>query len=141
MANFNLNKVILGGRMTADPELRQTNSGTAIASFSIAVNRRFQKDNDAQVDFINVVAWKNTAEFIAKYFKKGSSICVVGNIQTRTWTDSNGQKRYTTEVIAEEANFVDSKNEAGVSNAGYVPQQYQSAPKYEEINTEDELPF
>lgn len=148
MANFNLNKVILGGRMAADPELKQTNSGKAVTSFNMAVNRRYQKDGEQKADFISVVAWNQTAEFIAKYFRKGSSICIVGNLQTRTWEDSSGNKRYATEVIADEALFVDSKGESagganGGSNSGYVPEQYQqtAAPQFEEIKSDDELPF
>lgn len=146
MANFNMNKVILGGRMTADPELKQTNSGKSVVSFSMAVNRRYQKDGEQKADFISVVAWNQTAEFVAKYFGKGSSIGIVGSIQTRTWEDTKGQKRYATEVIADEAYFVDSKSEAGGSNSGgnsgYVPEQYQqAAPNFQDINSDEELPF
>ena len=95
MANFNFNKVILGGRLTADPELKTTATGVSVTSFSIAVNRRFSGKNgeDNQADFINVTAWRQTAEFITRYFRKASSICVVGTIQTRSWTDKQGQKR------------------------------------------------
>lgn len=124
MANFNLNKAILGGRMTADVELKQTQSGVAVCSFSIAVNRRVAKDAEQQVDFINCVAWRQTAEFIAKYFRKGSSICIVGQIQTRSWQDQQGQKRYATEVIADEAYFVDSKSDVGQAPAPYIPDAY-----------------
>ena len=119
MANFNFNKVILGGRLTGDPELKQTPSGVSVCSFSVAVNRRFQSQNaeggQPQADFINVVAWRQQAEFVSKYFRKGSSICVVGSIQTRTWNDQQGQKRYATEVVADEINFVDSKSEGSQS--------------------------
>ena len=110
MASLNLNKVILCGNITADPELRQTQSGTSVTSFTIAVNRRFKaEDGKQQTDFISVVAWKGTAEFVARYFRKGSSVCVSGSIQTRQWTDQNGGTRYATEVIADEAYFVDRK--------------------------------
>ena len=153
MANFNLNKVILGGRLTADPELKQTPSGVSVISFSIAVNRRFRSANgeqgEQQADFINCVAWRNTAEFISKYFRKGSSICVLGSIQTRSWQDNQGQKRYTTEVVVDEANFVDSRNDNG--GQSYTPDAYGSAPSYssnsvsapnfEDHNTDDDLPF
>lgn len=152
MANFNFNKVILGGRMTADPELRQTGNGTPVTSFSIAVNRAYsaQQDNvsgQPTADFINVVAWRNRAEFVCKYFRKGSSICVVGSLQTRTWTDNNGQKRYATEVIADEVNFVDSKGES--QGASYTPDAYAApsfssgmdAPKFEDVSNDDDLPF
>ena len=143
MANFNLNKVILGGRMTADPELKQTPQGVSVTSFSIAVNRR-SKDGQAPADFINCQAWRATAEFISRYFKKGSSICLVGSLQTRTWNDQQGNKRYATEVVADEAYFVDSK-----SDNGSVPSfaadaaafQTQQAPKFEEIEGDDDLPF
>lgn len=139
MANFNFNKVILGGRLTADPELKQTQSGISVTDFSIAINRRGSKDENA-VDFINCRAWRSTAEFISRYFSKGSSICLVGSIQVRSWTDSNNQKRYATEVIADEAYFVDSKSGA-VEAPGAPTFQTQQAPKFEEINPDDDLPF
>ena len=112
MANFNFNRVILGGRLTADPELKTTGTGVSVTSFTIAVNRRFSGKNseEAQADFINCTAWRQQAELITRYFRKGSSICVVGSIQTRSWTDNNGAKRYATEVVVDEVNFVDSKS-------------------------------
>ncbi len=140
MANFNFNKVILGGRLTADPELKQTPQGVSVTSFSIAVNRR---GKEAQTDFINCVAWRTAAEFICKFFKKGSSICVVGSVQTRSWTDQQNNKRTTTEVIVDEAHFVDSKAD-GVSGGAFndAPAfQTQQAPKFEEIASDDDLPF
>ncbi len=154
MSNLNLNKVVLAGRLAADPELKQTNSGVAVVSFGLAVNRRYQPKNadgtaaQAQVDFINIVAWRQTAEFISRYFKKGSAICITGSIQTRSWQDSQGQKRYATEVVADDAMFVDSKNDAaGTSYAGdpYTAPSYSSAPnatpKFDELKTDDDLPF
>ena len=140
MANFNLNKVILGGRMTADPELKQTPTGNAVTSFSIAVNR---KGKDAQTDFINCVAWRQTADFISRYFKKGSSICVTGSIQVRSWNDQQNQKRYATEIIVEEAYFVDSKADGSApSSFGETPSfATQQEPKFEEIANDDDLPF
>ena len=143
MANFNFNKVILGGRVTADPELKHTPQGIPVCSFSIAVNRR-SKDGQAPADFINCQAWRSTAEFISRYFKKGSSICLVGSIQTRTWTDNNNNKRYATEVIADEAFFVDSKSESDVApsfSTETASFQTQQAPKFEEIAGDDDLPF
>ncbi len=154
MSSLNLNKVILCGRLTADPELKQTTSGIAVVSFSLAVNRRFQsKTADGaqaqQADFINVVAWRQTAEFISRYFRKGSAICITGSIQTRRWQDQQGQTRYATEVVADEAMFVDSKNEGGAV-AGQFTDSYNapsyssspaSAPKFEELKTDDDLPF
>ena len=111
--SLNLNKVILAGRLTKDSELRTTPSGTPVTQFDIAVNRRGTKDGQQpQTDFITVVAWRQTAEFITRYFKKGNAICVVGSIQTRSYTDKNNQKRTATEVVADEAYFVESKTEA-----------------------------
>ena len=154
MSSLNLNKVVLCGRLTADPELKQTGSGIAVVTFTLAVNRRFQsRSTDAaaaqQADFITVVAWRQTAEFISKYFKKGSALCVTGSLQTRSWQDQQGNRRYATEVVVDEAMFVDSKGEAGA--AGYTPDAYSApsfstgaddAPKFEDVNTDDGyLPF
>jgi single-strand DNA-binding protein len=164
MANFNFNKVILGGRLTSDPELKTTQSGISVTSFTVAVNRRFgsRSGEEAQADFISCTAWRQQAEFITRYFRKASSITVVGSLQTRNWTDANGQKHYVTEVVVDEAYFVDSKGEnagAGQSNAfanvqaqPFVPESYGTpafatsvaspdAPKFEEITDDDDLPF
>ena len=140
MANFNINKVILGGRLTADVELKQTNSGTAVCSFSLAVNRKYQREGEAQADFINCTAWGKTAEFISKFFKKGSSLCIVGNIQVRSWQDQNGNKRYATEIIVDEALFVDSKSEGAPSGA-YIPDAYTTPGNFETVGGDDDLPF
>ena len=152
MANFNLNKVILGGRLTADPELKQTPSGVSVCTFSIAVNRRFTSKDAAaqtQADFFNITAWRATAEFVSRYFRKGSSICVVGSLQNRSWTDQQGVKHYATDIVADEVNFVDSRSESS-SSAPYSPDAYASpsfssdasaAPKFEELKTDDDLPF
>ena len=143
MANFNLNKVILGGRLTADPELKTTPSGVNVCSFSLAVNRKVAKEAEQKTDFVTVQAWRQTAEFICKFFKKGSSICVVGSLRTRSWQDQNGNKRTATEVVADEAMFVDSKNESGTYTApatAYTPAP-KAEPKYEELKTDDDLPF
>ena len=157
MANFNFNKVILGGRLTADPELRTTSSGVSVVSFTVAVNRRYVSKNNEdqpQADFINCTAWRSTAEFISRYFRKASSICVVGSIQTRNWTDQQGQKRFSTDVVVDEAMFVDAKGErpvnAGNEGSSYTPEGYGTAsssnaggeaPKFEEITNEEDLPF
>ena len=154
MANFNFNKVILGGRLTSDPELKQTQSGVPFISFSIAVNRRASKDAAQQADFFNVTAWRATAEFVARYFKKGSSICIVGSLQNRSWVDQqSGQKRYATDIVADEVSFVDSRAEGygfdGGSQQGYTPDAYSapsfsstpSAPNFEEVASDDDLPF
>lgn len=151
MSNLNLNKVVLCGRLTADPELKQTQNGIAVVSFTLAVNRRFTRgadgQNNSQADFISCVAWRQTAEFISRYFKKGSSLCVTGSIQTRTWNDNTGAKRYATEVVVDEAMFVDSRSDN--ASASYVPDAYGSpsfssgaeTPNFEEIKTDDDLPF
>ena len=150
MASFN--KVILVGNMTADPELKQTTSGTSVCSFSIAVNRRFTKPEQGQqtVDFINIVTWRQSAEFVSRYFKKGNPILICGQLQTRTWTDNQGQKRYATEVIADEVSFVGpaTANGAPAGNAAYTPDAYStpsfnsaSGASFEEIPGDDSLPF
>ena len=148
-----VNKVILIGNLTADPELKQTANGISVASFSIAVQRRFANRNDAQAqtaDFINIVAWRQQAEFICRYFKKGRPICIVGSLQSRSWTANDGSKRYATEVIVDEASFVDSKPEgAQGGQSQYVPDSYgapsfeasASASKFEEAGDDDNLPF
>ena len=151
MASFN--KVILVGNMTADPELKQTTAGTSVCSFSIAVNRRFTKPEQGQqtVDFINVVAWSQRAEFVSRYFKKGNPILVCGQLQTRTWNDNQGQKRYATEVIADEVSFVGGPagaNGAPVQGSSYTPDAYAtpsfnsaSSASFEEIPGDESLPF
>ena len=154
MANFNFNKVILGGRLTADPELKTTQSGIAVVSFSIAVNRRYTKNSaqQSETDFFNVTAWRQTAEFVSRYFKKGSSICVVGTIQNNKWTDQQGATRYRTDIVADEVMFVDSRAESGSSFGGDDSDAFGgstpsfstpagAAPKFEEIKTDDDLPF
>ena len=119
MANFNLNKVIIGGRLTADPELKTTPNGISVMSFTVAVNRHTSGNAEQQADFLNVTAWRGTAEFITRYFRKSSSICLMGSLQTRSWTDQNGQKRFATEIVADEAYFVDSKSEMPFGGINY----------------------
>lgn len=151
MASFN--KVILIGNLTADPELKQTTQGTSVCSFSIAINRRAPRNADSaqqSVDFINIVAWRERAEFVSKYFKKGKPILVCGQLQTRTWTDNQGNKRYATEVVADELSFVESKAASeGSASSGYTPEAYGTpgyksagAPEFEEVSGDDDsLPF
>ena len=155
MASFN--KVILVGNMTADPELKQTTSGVSVCSFSIAVNRRFAKADQGQqnVDFINIIAWRQQAEFVSRYFKKGNPILVCGQLQTRTWQDNQGQKRYATEVVADEVTFVAPSGQGTPQGAvpaqgqgGYTPDAYgapafNNAPSanFEEIPSDGDLPF
>lgn len=142
MANFNINKSVIGGRLTANAELKATPSGVSVCSFTVAVNRKAAKDKEQQTDFITCVAWRQTAEFISRYFTKGSSICVVGSIQTRSWTDNNGGKRYATELVVDEAYFVDGKNDAAPSDmqSSDAPSA-NVAPQFEELADGEELPF
>ena len=154
-----LNKVILIGNMVADPELKQTAGGVSVCSFSIAVNRRFAKADQGQqnVDFINIVTWRQQAEFVSRYFKKGNPILICGQIQTRNWTDNNGQKRYATEVVADEVSFVANRensdgqnkptqtppNPENFQNGSYTPGAYTGTnnPQFEEIPNDGDLPF
>ena len=110
---FNL--VVLTGRLTADPELKTTSNGTSVVSFSIAVDRRYRTGEERQTDFINIVAWRSSAEFISKYFKKGSLIGIEGSIQTRKYTDKNGNNRTAFEVVANNVQFVESKRDGAAS--------------------------
>ena len=155
MSALNLNKVVLAGRLTSTPELKQTTAGTAVTTFTLAVNRRYTREAEPQADFISCVAWRQTAEFITKYFKKGSALCITGSIQTRSWEDpKGGGKRYATEVIADEAFFVDAKSDATGENsppaAPYIPAAYTeaaaapaapAAPQFAPAGTDDDLPF
>ena len=151
MASFN--KVILIGNMTADPELKQTAAGISVCSFSIAVNRRFAKAEQGQqnVDFINIVTWRQQAEFVSRYFKKGNPILICGQLQTRTWNDTQGQKRYATEVVADEVSFVSpasQTNGAAPAGSSYTPEAYgapvfssAAGANFEEIPHDGDLPF
>ena len=125
-----INKVILSGRITKDLEVKQTPSGTAVCAFSIAVERSFAKQGEEkQTDFINVVAWGKTAEFVGKYFDKGRSIAVIGRIQTRTYDDKNGTKHYVTEVVAEEVQFTfEPKQQAAQQQNGQSYAQKNGYP-------------
>ena len=148
------NKVILMGRLTADPELKQTQGGTAVTSFTLAVDRKYTKEGgEKQTDFITCQAWRNTAEFICKYFAKGSAMLVCGELQTRSW-EQDGQKRYATDVVVSEVTFCEAKknsegnNTSTVQNGsqnqnsgsyGYNP--YANVPNFEQVATDDDLPF
>lgn len=147
MANLNLNKVILGGRLTADVELKTTQSGISVCSFSIAINRRTSKDQEQQTDFIRCTAWRQTAEFISRYFRKGSSICIVGEIQTSSWTNQDGNKSYSTDILVNEAMFVDSKNESQSAETA-SPNNYTTEgnktpqpANFQPLSADDDLPF
>lgn len=144
MANFNFNRIMLGGRLAADPDNRQTESGISVTKFTVAVNRPRPKDgSEAQTDFFNVTAWRSTADFVKKYFQKGSSIFVVGELRNRSWTDNEGNKRYATDIVASEVNFVDSKGELHAADGTYIPEAYTNPeqPQFEEIGKDDDLPF
>lgn len=119
MSNFNLNKIILGGRVTSDVELRTTPSGVSVASFQVAINRRgaVKPEEEQKSDFFSCVAWRGTAEFFTKYFRKGSAVCVIGTIENNNWTDEQGVTHYGNRVTADEVYFVDSKSD----NAGGMP--------------------
>lgn len=126
-----LNKAILMGRMTKDPETRTTSNQTSVTSFTLAVDRRFKtQSGDRQADFIPCIAWRQQADFVGKYFRKGSKIVVIGSIQTRNWDDQEGKKHYATEVIVDEVYFAESKQSAGLSG----PEQGS------EVNTESWMP-
>ena len=113
--------MVLLGRLTKEPEMRATQSNTAVCSFSLAVNRRFKQEGQPDADFINVTAWAKTAEFVSKYFTKGQQVAVVGRIQTRNYDDKDGKKVFVTEVVAEEVYFADSKKEQNATtSAGFM---------------------
>lgn len=116
-----MNKILLIGRLTKDPELRYTQSGTAVASFTLAVNRSFANQNgEREADFINCVAWQKAAEFVSQYFKKGQQMALEGRLQVRSYDDNNGQRRWVTEVVTEKVEFVGSKTggNSGSNSAG-----------------------
>lgn len=143
MASFN--KVILIGNMTSDPELKQTTSGISVCTFSIAVNRKFSKEGEQACDFIAIQTWRQTAEFVSKYFKKGMPILICGQLQTRTWTDNQGQKRYATEVVADEVTFVNARegsDGANIKTSTYTPSAYGgNNTQFEEVPNDGDLPF
>lgn len=145
------NRAILVGRLTADPELRQTPNGVPVTSFSIAVDRPYAKGGERQTDFLDIVAWRNTAEFICRYFSKGRPILVEGSIQVRAFVDKNGQNRRAWEIVADNARFVESKNASqggAYSPAESLPEP-PPAPAYSsgsvedfaEIEDDGDLPF
>lgn len=134
---FNL--VVLTGRLTADPELKTTPSGISVTSFSIAVNRNYKAGEEQQTDFINIVAWRQTAEFITRYFQKGSMIGIEGSIQTRKYQDKNGNNRTVFEVVVNNAQFVESKrnDDNTADNTAYS----DTPDDFTEADGDDDLPF
>ncbi len=142
-----MNNVTLIGRMVKDPEVRSTTSGISVCTFTIAVDRRYKSEGQPEVDFIPIVAWRSTADFVSKYFRKGNRIALTGSIQIRSWEDKDGNKRYATEVIADGVEFCESKKndnpyegkEAGL-NDGMMPPP--SAPEaFYPLNDETDIPF
>lgn len=136
-----MNKAILIGRLTKEPETRYTQTNNIqVTSFTLAVNRRFAKEGEQQADFINIVAWNKTAEFVSKYFRKGQQVAIVGRIQTRNYDDNNGVKHYVTEVIAEEVYFADSKKE-GQADESILGSSTPATNNDFDITSSDDLPF
>ena len=142
---FNL--VVLTGRLTADPELKTTQRGISVTSFSIAVDRRYRAGEERQTDFINIVAWRQSAEFVAKYFKKGNMIGIEGSIQTRKYTDKNGNNRTAFEVVANNVQFVETKRDSAPSavedNAPAASFSNAGANDFADLGdiADDDLPF
>lgn len=128
-----LNTAIIMGRLTADPELRTTQTGLSVTSFTVAVDRNYKSGDERQTDFINVVAWRGTADFVSRYFKKGQMIAVQGSIQTRNYEDKNGNKRTAVEIVADNVSFCGSKNESG-NTYGAARQDSAPAVSYQSAN-------
>ena len=135
-----INNVVLMGRLVATPELKSTQTGVSVTSFTLAVERSYAKQGEErQADFINCVAWRNTAEFITKYFQKGSMLAITGSIQTRNYEDKNGNKRTAVEVVADSASFCGGKSES--NNAPNLNVSPPTDTDFEEIEADDDLPF
>ena len=144
-----LNHITIGGRLTKDPELRRTGNGTAVTSFSIACDRDFsnKESGERETDFVDIVAWRNTAEFVSKYFAKGRMAIISGRLQIRDWTDKDGNKRRSAEVLAESVYFGDSKQDGqkAAAPASFAPATSGvsvAPPMFSELDDDDEqLPF
>ncbi len=137
-----LNVVVLTGRLTADPELKTTSSGIAVCSFSIAVERRYRSGEERQVDFINIVAWRASAEFVSKYFKRGQMIAVEGSLQSRRYQDKDGKNRTVYEVVASNVQFADFKSVGASSDDDAPSFSNASESDFVEISgNDDDLPF
>ncbi len=147
-----LNNAVIMGRLVADPELRTTGSGISVTSFTVAVDRRFSRQGEErQADFIDIIAWRQTAEFVCKYFRKGSMIAIQGYIQTRMYEDKNGNKRKAVEIVADNVSFCGSKNESNNGSSYTRDDSFvnaQPAPSYSTADEgdfkeipEDDLPF
>lgn len=139
-----LNHIVLMGRLTRDPELRRTGSGIPVASFTIAVDRDFGQNGQKETDFLDVTAWRNTAEFVDKYFSKGRMAVVSGRLQIRNWTDKDGNKRKSAEIVADNVYFGDSKQkeDSGSAYEGFIPKPTAQAQDFTMIEDSDaQLPF
>lgn len=136
-----MNKVILMGRLTADPELKSTNSGTQFCNFLVAVDRRFSKNGNRQTDFLNCVAWGGTAEFICKYFQKGNMIGLIGNIQVHSYDDAAGNKQYRTNIVIDEVYFTGEKKAQETGQDGVASNDEFAVFGFTEDTTESDLPF
>ena len=137
-----LNHITIQGRLTRDPELRRTGAGVAVASFTVAVDRDFATNGEKETDFIDCVAWRQTGEFVNKYFAKGRMIVVSGRLQIRSWTDKDGNKRRTAEVVADNVYFGDSKNDNASQESSYVGFVKADNNNFAPIEEEDaQLPF
>ena len=138
-----LNHITIMGRLTRDPELRHTQSNKPVANFTLAVDRDFSSDGQKETDFIDCVAWKNTAEFVSKYFTKGRMAVASGRLQIRSWTDKDGNKRRTSEVVADNVYFGDIKSDSGSPNGFTMPQDgVKPAQDFAMLEDDDaQLPF
>ena len=146
------NKIILQGNLTADPEVKETPTGVSVCRFGVAVQRRFKSESGAaETDFIDCVAWRSTADFVGKYFRKGMPILVCGSLQNRKWEDKQGNKRISAEVVADEVTFTAPRDASPApanaptnpGAASYMPDAYKpaAAPQFEELAEDDTLPF
>ena len=139
------NKVIIVGNISSEVELKQTQNGTSVCSFNVAVNRFAKDTSETKVDFFTVVAWSAKADFVSRYFSKGKPILVCGRLENRPWTDKNGNKRISTEIIAEDISFVGSNESSTATNSApsaYTPTAYtNNNQNFEEIPNDDSLPF
>ena len=136
-----MNNVSLIGRLTADPELKNSQNGTAYVRFSIAVDRQYSRDKEKQTDFINIVAWKGTAEFVCKYFTRGQRIGITGRIQTSSYTDQNGNKRSSFDVVANDVEFVERKQSTYIGNNDVPDQNDSNTNSLVQALNDEDLPF
>ena len=134
-----LNHIIIHGRLTADPELKQTQSGVSVCNITVAVDRSYKNGEEKQADFFTVICWRNLAEMVGKYFKKGKEIIVSGEMQSRNWKDKDGNNRVSWELMANGVDFCGSKSE--FSGSDFAPSVPAVQPKMEEIDPDDDLPF